>query len=133
MSRHFDPLRPPAQAEPYVRVLGVEGAIEFLLQFGGTEIYLARSPQGRGRVEALVGRDRAAALAEADLPRRVPLCKPWIAQIARAQGLPPDWKPLTVAEIARRMHASDVTVRKWLGSATGAAAKDPRQQDLFDD
>lgn len=133
MSRHFDPLRPPAQADPYVRVLGVEGTIEFLLHFGGTEIYFARSPQGRGQVEALVGRDRAAALAQAELPRRVPLCKPWIAQIARARGLPPDWKPLTTAEIARRMHASDVTVRKWLGRSAARPAPDPRQQTLFDD
>lgn len=133
MSRHFDPLRPPAQADPYVRVLGLEGAVEFLLRFGGTEIYLARTPQGRGQVEALVGKDRAAALAQADLPRRVPLCKPWIAQIAKAHGLPPDWKPLTTAEIARRMHASDVTVRKWLGAAAGRATPDPRQPTLFED
>lgn len=131
--RHFDPLRPPAQAEPYVHVLGIEGAIQFLLKFGGTEIYIARSPKGRGQVEALVGRDRAQALAQVDLPRRVPLCKPWIAKVAKARGLPPEWKPLTTAEIARRMHASDVAVRGWLSRGPRGPRHDPRQQSLFDD
>jgi len=116
MTEPLDPLRPTAQAEPYVRVLGRDAAILFFLAFGGTEIYIAQNPKSRSRVVALLGRDKAEALAEAAhlLPRRVPLCKPWIAAVARAVGLPPENTPLSGAEIARRLHATDVTVRKWL-------------------
>jgi hypothetical protein len=126
-----DPLRPPAQAEAYVNVLGVDGAIEFLLAFGGTEIYLARNPQARSRVAALVGRDKAEALAVAceGLPRRVPLCKPWIARVMRHRGLAGE-KPLPVAEIARRLHTSDVSVRKWLKHGPNRRSDD-RQLPLF--
>ena len=89
----IDPLRPPAQAEAYVSVLGVDGAIAFLLAFGGTEIYLARNPQARSRVAALVGRDKAEALAVAceGLPRRVPLCKPSL--VNRLAKLTPHRRP----------------------------------------
>ncbi len=114
---------PPAQVAPYVSVLGPELALDFLLAFGGAELYLARSPQRRSRVVRLVGAERARALAAAAerLPSRVPLAKPWCAAMLRAQGLP-------VAEIARRLHASDVAVRGWLRRA---APPDTRQPSLF--
>lgn len=125
-------LRVPAQAQPFVSVLGVEGAIAFLLEFGGAEIYIARTPQGRGRVEAAIGRDAAARLAACEgLPRRIPLCKPWVARMLRSQGWPGENTPLPVAEIARRMHASEVSVRKWLKGHVGSQP-DPRQPTLFD-
>lgn len=38
-------LRPPAHLEPYVRVLGTDLAIEFLLSFGGAELYLSPIPR----------------------------------------------------------------------------------------
>ena len=118
--------RPPAHVAPYVEVLGVDGAVKYLLAFGGAELYVASNPKGRGRVEKLFGPDRAAALAAiADrLPRRVPTAKPWIAQVLRAQGLP-------VAEIARRLHASDVSVRAWLRRTDLGEDPDRRQLRLF--
>lgn len=110
----------PANLDVYVRVLGEELAIAFLTEFGGAELYLARTPQGRSRLVRLVGREKATALAEAAdrLPRRVPLGKRWLAQIYRRQGL-------SVAEIARRLRASDVAVRGWLKAA------DERQLSLL--
>lgn len=118
--------RPPAQVQPYVEVLGVDGAVEFLLTFGGAELYVAANPKGRGKVERIFGMDKAAALAAMveRLPRRVPTAKPWIAQVLRTRGLP-------VAEIARRLHATDVSVRAWLRKADLGDAPDTRQLRLF--
>lgn len=114
---------PPAQVAPYVDVLGHETALDFLLEFGGAELYLARQPQRRSRLARLVGAERARALAAISdrLPPRVPLAKAWCARMLRAKGLP-------VAEIARRLHASDVSVRGWLRAA---ADDEPRQMRLF--
>lgn len=115
---------PPAHIAPYVHVLGPELAVRFLLSFGGAELYLAANPKGRSRVAGLVGVEKAAALAGEFLPRRVPTAKPWIATVWRSQGLP-------VAEIARRLHVSDVTVRNWLRRAAPVAAPETRQMRLF--
>ena len=101
--------RPPAHLEPYVRVLGVDLAIEFLLAFGGAELYLSENPTPRSRLVQLVGMDRTRALAQAldCLPRRIPTGKPWIASVWRTRSLP-------VSEIARKLHVTDVTVRRYL-------------------
>lgn len=101
--------RPPAHIQPYVAVLGIEDTIRFLLAFGGAELYLTTTPKGRSRLAQMFGLDKAAAIARAaeQMPRRVPTAKPWIAQVWSAQGL-------CVAEIARTLHVSDVSVRGWL-------------------
>lgn len=120
-----DALAPPAHLAAYVDALGVDGAIRFLLEFGGAEVWLGVAPGARSRVARLLGAERAAALAALPLPRRVPLGKPWIARVWRERdGLP-------VAEIARRLHASDVTVRGWLKTAGPATPADPRQPRLL--
>uniref|UniRef100_A4WS26 Uncharacterized protein n=1 Tax=Cereibacter sphaeroides (strain ATCC 17025 / ATH 2.4.3) TaxID=349102 RepID=A4WS26_CERS5 len=121
---HLPP--PPQHVEPFVRVLGPEGAVEFLLAFGGGEIYLAATPKGRSRLVEMVGVEKAAALADAvgQMKLRVPTAKPWIARCLRAQGL-------AIAEIARRLHATDVSVRRWLKESGHVAVKDPRQMRLF--
>lgn len=114
-------IRTPANLVPYVDALGVDGAIRFFEEFGGAELYVARHPQTRSRVVALVGREAAERLGEMvdRLPRRVPLAKRWIAEIYRSRGL-------STAEIARRLRASDVAVRGWL-----KAAHERRQLLLF--
>lgn len=118
---------PPTQIEPYVRVLGVDMALTFLMTFGGAELIYWREPR-RSRLVEVVGMEAARALAEEDartgLPRRVPLAKPWCAQVLKVKGLP-------VAEIARRMHASDVAVRRWLKRHPQDHRPDPRQPSLF--
>ncbi|MBN2631568.1 MAG: helix-turn-helix domain-containing protein [Rhodobacteraceae bacterium] len=118
---------PPAQLEPYVRVLGVDGAVQFIMGFGGAELVYSANPRN-SKLTEVIGVEAARALAEEDarrgLPRRVPLGKPWVAQVFRSKGLP-------VAEIARRMHASDVAVRRWLKQQPTARVADPRQPSLF--
>lgn len=119
--------RPPAHVEPYVRILGVDGAVTFLLHFGGGELYLPRTAIEHSPVAELLGEEAARALgAAADrLPRRVPTAKPWLASVMKAQGL-------SATKIARRLHASDVAVRKWLkrDPATGRD-QGARQLPLF--
>lgn len=119
----------PAHLARYVDALGVEEAVKFLLLYGGAELHIAQKPTPRSQVVRDMGMDAAEALARvADyLPRRVPNGKPWIAQVLRA-------KDLSVAQIARRLHVSDVTVRRYLSDAgnTPADRPDKRQPGLFD-
>lgn len=117
----------PVQIKPYVDVLGIDGTIDFLLEFGGAELYLAENPTARSRLVQFLGLDKATALsrASAHLPKRVPLQKPWIAQILRKE------KSLPVSEIARRLHVSDVTVRSYLKRAPRGSFADPRQLPLL--
>lgn len=100
--------RPPAQIAGYVEVLGIELTVTFLLKFGGAELSIAEDPKGRSQLEALVGYEKARAMATIKrLAKRVPLAKPWIAGCLHHEGK-------TVAEIARTLHVSDVTVRGYL-------------------
>jgi len=99
---------PTAQVQPYVDVLGEALAIEFLLNFGGSEVMLACDPKGRGMVERCIGQRHVAALAQV-LPmiHRVPLSNPWLAKCLYAQGL-------SIAAIARHLRVSDVTIRRYI-------------------
>lgn len=121
--------RPPANIDPFVRVLGAELAFEFLMQFGGAELYLAPTPKGGSEVEALIGADLVARLAALGLPRRVPTAKPWLAQYLKTQS------GLSHAKIARRLHTTDVTVRAYLrqyqDELSGKPSSDPRQPSFF--
>lgn len=104
-------IRPPAHLAAYVDILGADLAVDFLLAFGGAELYLARNPSARGRLAQVVGPEKAGALAAAAdglrLPKRVPTGKDWIARVLNEKGLP-------VAEIARRLHTTDVTIRAYI-------------------
>lgn len=113
--------RPPAHVAPYVEVLGTELAIEYFLTFGGSVVYLPENPGGRSEVEQLVGAEKVRALRNHDyqIPARCPIPKSWIAQVLAAKGLP-------VQKIARKLHVSDVSVRRYLNGAP-----DPRQPSLF--
>ncbi|MFD1342903.1 helix-turn-helix domain-containing protein [Litorisediminicola beolgyonensis] len=118
-----DAPRIPANIAPFVDVLGVDATVGFLLEFGGAELYFPKAPKRRGRVARLVGIEKARQLAAMSerLPARIPLAKPWLAQVLRSQGLPK-------SEIARRLRVSDVTVRAYL--ARSAAISPPDQPDL---
>ncbi len=117
---------PPAHVAPFVEVLGTEGAVDFLLNFGGAELYLSQRPRPDSRISRAIGQKRAAELARSGLrvPRRIPTAKPWIARVLRAQGL-------SVAEIARRLHVSDVAVRGWLRKGGGESTGEDPQLSLF--
>jgi hypothetical protein len=118
---------PPAHVEPYVQILGEDLAIAFLMEFGGAERYVPRSPDNRADIEAVIGPEGANALAAAQtrLPRRHPVAKRWIAQVLSARGLP-------INKIAPKLHVTDTTVRSYL--KVGAPKRPPPsiQPDLFD-
>ena len=93
--------------------------------------YLARDPGAESELVRVLGLEAARALGELAhstiLQPRVPLGKPWVAQVLAGRGL-------SVAEIARRLHTTDVTVRKYLKGAVrdGAAlTADLRQYRLL--
>ncbi|MFV0292895.1 MAG: phage protease [Paracoccus sp. (in: a-proteobacteria)] len=65
--------------------------------------------------------ERNEALADlATLPRRIPLAKPWLTAYLYSQGL-------SIAQIARKLRISDVTVRNYLRRE--AANRERRQAD----
>lgn len=101
--------KPTAQVAPFVEVLGAELAMQFLLTYGGAELYISDDPKGRSSHESLLGYDKAKALSSIAhrLPRRVPLAKRWLSQML-------DWQGNSTAQIARTLRVSDVSVRRWL-------------------
>lgn len=104
--------RPPAHVAPFVDALGAELAVRFLLHFGGAELYIPRDPKGGSELAQVLGMSAAVAISDlADrtcLPRRIPTARPWIARYLKTVA------GLSTAEIARRLHASDVSVRRWI-------------------
>jgi hypothetical protein len=110
-----------------VDVLGVDLAIDFLLTFGGAELYLSRNPR-QSRLTELVGVEKAGELAVVAAANRmhprIPVARDWLARALSAKGLP-------VAEIARRLHTTDVSVRRYLApSQEPRKAPDTRQFTL---
>ena len=101
--------KPTAQVAPYVEALGPETAVLFLLAYGGAEIDIAAHPKGRSSHESFLGQDKAKALASVVhlLPKRVPLAKLWLVRMLV-------WQGHSIAETARRVRISDVTVSRWL-------------------
>lgn len=120
--------RPPAHVQPYVDALGAELAVRFLLHFGGAELYIPRDPKGASEVVEVLGMPAAralSALAERTvLPKRVPTAKPWIARYLKITA------GLSNAAICRTLHATDVTVRRWIAGLQEHDAPDD-QLTLF--
>lgn len=113
----------PANLAPYVRALGAELAVEFLLQFGGAPMYFGRQPTERARAMQVVGEAGIQALEREVGQRagRVPLAPRWICQYLAATGMP-------IHEIARRTRISDVTVRAWVKGRTRGGKWSPAEQ-----
>jgi len=102
--------RPPARDVPCVEALDADLAVLHLLENGGAEIFLSADPQGRSRLETMVGPDRARALAihpAMQMKQRVPLASSWLVCMMH-------WQGLSTAEIARRVRVSGPTVRRWV-------------------
>lgn len=119
----------PDSAKPYVDILGEELAIKFFMTFGGAELYFATNPRSSSRLVQVVGKKNAVKLAEANvsLKSRVPIPKKWIAAVWSS-------KNLSDAEIARRLHVTDVTLRRWRQNGQDTRSKtatDPRQPRLI--
>jgi DNA-binding transcriptional regulator YiaG len=120
-------IKTPVQIAPFVEVLGVDGTVDFLLAFGGAELAFSKSPRETSKLSQHVGHDKATALGvvAARLPRRIPLEKRWIAKVLDSQDL-------SQADIARRMHVQDKTVRRYLKGEYAPSVED-REQKKTDD
>lgn len=121
---HIADLKVPAHLHAYVETLGVDRAVDFLLEFGGGTYYLAADPKGNSEVAKWLGVDDAARLiarlrsTTEHSYLRIPVAKPWLASVMRSRGA-------TIQAIARKLHATDTSVRGWLHKA------DERQMRLF--
>ncbi|MDQ0454696.1 hypothetical protein [Rhizobium paknamense] len=115
-------IRVPAHIQPYVTAIGIEQAIEFLLAFGGSYVYLSENPQKGSSVAAEMGMDAAMRLAAkvGSGALYVPTAKPFIASHLKYN------KGLNTNDIARKLHTTHKTVSKWLRSG------EANQLDLFD-
>lgn len=123
------PARPQAtaQVEPYLNVLGFELTIEFLMTFGGADLDFPKMPTENHRLVKLVGLEKTIELTRSTNRhrKRIPTAKPWLAQALFSQGL-------SKAEISRRLHTTDVTIRKWLSRPRVEWRQNPDTQlDLF--
>jgi hypothetical protein len=120
--------RPPAHIEPYVAALGAERAVRFLLAFGGADFYIAKDPKGASKAVDVIGIDGLRALGEIRdrLQSRVPTGKNWIARyLFIVEGK-------SKAEIARTLHASTVSVNRWLVEDLRRSFPDSSQQAFFE-
>lgn len=113
----------PVQIAPFVTVLGVDGAVEFLLEFGGAELQFSRNPRETSQLAKLVGLENARALGDlaSGLPARIPLQKRWLAKVMHAKGL-------SIAQIARKLRTQDKTVRAYLKDTGYGPTVEERQQ-----
>jgi hypothetical protein len=118
----IDELRPPAQIEVFVEVLGLELTMEFLLAFGGSPIQLSMRPQAGTLLSKVVTQEQISALAKATGGGwyRVPTCKPFLCSYFSGMGM-------SVSAIARKLHITDTTVRSMLKREA-----DRMQLSLFD-
>lgn len=117
-------IKTPIQIQPFVDVLGVDGTIDFLLAFGGAELAFSKAPRETSKLSQHVGHDKAKALGvvAARLPRRIPLEKRWIAKVLDSQDL-------SQADIARRMHVQDKTVRRYLRDEYAPSVEERQSPD----
>lgn len=103
--------RRDAAVVAYVEAIGADATVDLLLAFGGTKLYLAADPKSRSSLAGIIGRDAARKLAASLGPGHVlvPTGKPWLARQLRAK----EW---TVADIARKLHTHDGTIRRYLNA-----------------
>ncbi|RXF75062.1 hypothetical protein [Hansschlegelia zhihuaiae] len=123
----------PENLAAYVDAMGRQLAVRFLLRFGGGYLALSANPRSGSPVVELIGERAARALFERLSARsgrsqvRVPTDRRWIARQMKSDKA-------STSEIARTLHVSDVTVRKYLGDADPEglrAALRARQLRLF--
>ena len=99
-----------AHVLPYVEALGLERAAAFLIAYGGTPVYVAKSPRATPLL-AIIGVDGIAALNEkfGNFIERVPMARRFVIRQLRSKGM-------LINQIARTVGNTDVSVRAALKS-----------------
>ncbi|HSI41783.1 MAG TPA: hypothetical protein VLA00_14665 [Xanthobacteraceae bacterium] len=113
----------PPEIAPYIRALGPDRTGDLITALGGSMLYFARKASSRSTAAAIVGADGVQALSRefGTGMFRVPIARAWLVCHLFGRGV-------SVQEIARRLHMTDVTVRKYLKRRKAGG-----QLDLFDD
>lgn len=113
----------PAHVQAYKEVLGADLAADFLLRFGGAEVYFSKSPTLRSAAAGMIGLEKMSALGKAlgFGQIAVPTAKKFVAEILLRRGV-------SIADIARTLHMDQSRVRRWLGPRPA-----DRQLSFFDD
>jgi hypothetical protein len=95
---------------PYVNALGLDRAAAFLIAFGGTSVYVAKSPRSTPLL-TVIGADGIAALHEefGNFIERVPMARRFVIRQLRSKGM-------LINQIARAVGSTDVSVRAALKS-----------------
>lgn len=106
----------PTRIRPYYEALGVDDAVRFFLQLGGSEIFLPKNGSSdRSLAATIVGAEKVLALSEAlgSGYVKVPLASRWIAEVLFMRGD-------SVSKIARTVRSDTATVRRWLDKPMAA-------------
>lgn len=126
------PAKIPAHVQRFVDVLGVDLTVKFLLELGGSPIYLPENTTHSTTLNGhdcsllvnTVGREMALALGK-EFGRgliEVPLAKPFVANHLFRAGA-------EILEIARLLHVSAVSVRRWVPASVRSAKKAIRDDE----
>lgn len=107
MSEPAPPEAPSPRVAPYIQALGEDGALDFLLEYGGQTIHIPMregSQLGRG-----IGEEKVAALRTAlgQGALSVPTSRRWLAGRLDAKGLSRN-------DIAKRLRVTRESVRLYL-------------------
>jgi hypothetical protein len=108
------PIELPASAQRLVDLIGYDAAVTLIEMYGGTRIYIPKTPNGR--LIELVGEEAAAALSRAfggDPDVRIPLC-PRLRQLAAVKLYREGWG---AGRIARQLRTTEKSVYAWVKEA----------------
>lgn len=116
-------IKTPVQIAPIVDVLGIDGTVDFLLEFGGAELSFSRNPRETSQLVQLVGLENARELGvvAAILPDRIPLQKRWLTAVLHSKGL-------SINQIARKLRIQDKTVRAYLNGLGYGPTPEEREE-----
>ena len=125
----------PERGQAYIDALGLDGALEVFLRFGGRLVYITANPGKESELAGVIGAGGVKAL-ETQMGRghaTVPLAKGWCAVTLHRRGE-------SNREIARLLHCSTEMVRLYVKNGAGAEPTDAagpdaksRQLSLFGD
>lgn len=108
----------PEHIAKFVRIIGEDDTASLLLNFGGAASYFAARPEKVGALREILSVEKIQLLAEhfGGRVERIPLGNAFIARHLRSKGM-------SIQDIARKLHVSDVSVRDILRN-TKRGAKD---------
>ena len=94
----------PRSMLPVIEAIGFDATVCLVQNFGGRVVYISTSPRPTDPLPAVIGLDRAQALARAISPGQfeVPRCVSWLAALKREEVANGRASGLTMAELSQR-------------------------------